>query len=79
LREAEQVIFEATGKQANFIVPALFVGRRLGLRGNELALAGLGRVVGWIAHAMEQFHEHPFIRPRAAYVGPLPEGGGSTP
>ncbi len=75
LREAERVIFEATGKTANFIVPALFIGRRLGLRGNELALAGLGRLAGWIAHAKEQFHDNPLIRPRATYVGLLPAGG----
>ncbi len=74
LKEAAQVIFEATGKSANFIVPALFIGRRLGLRGNELALAGLGRLAGWIAHAMEQFHDNPLIRPRATYVGQLPAG-----
>ena len=74
LREAERVIFEATGKTANFIVPALFIGRRLGLRGNELALAGLGRLAGWIAHAKEQFHDNPLIRPRATYVGLLPAG-----
>ncbi len=78
LREAERVIFEATGKTANFIVPALFIGRRLGLHGNERALAGLGRLAGWIAHAMEQFHDNPLIRPRATYVGLLPAGGPSA-
>ncbi len=78
LREAEHVIFEATGKMANFIVPALFIGRRLGLRGNELALAGLGRLAGWIAHAMEQFHDNPLVRPRATYVGQLPAGDPSA-
>ncbi len=78
LRQAERVIFEATGKTANFIVPALFIGRRLGLRGNELALAGLGRLAGWIAHAKEQFHENPLIRPRATYVGQLPAGDPSA-
>jgi len=28
--------------------------------------------VGWIAHAMEQYHRNALVRPRAAYVGPLP-------
>jgi citrate synthase len=37
-----------------------------------LAVTGLGRVVGWIAHAMEQYHRNALVRPHAAYVGPLP-------
>jgi citrate synthase len=55
-----------------FIVPALFIGHRLGLRGDELGLSALGRIVGWVAHAMEQFHGHELVRPRATYVGLLP-------
>lgn len=31
-----------------------------------------GRLVGWIAHAMEQYEQPALIRPRAAYVGPRP-------
>jgi len=56
----------------DFILPALFVGHRLGLIGEELAVTALGRIVGWVAHAMEQYHCHGLVRPHAAYVGPLP-------
>ncbi|WJH39975.1 citrate synthase/methylcitrate synthase [Aliirhizobium terrae] len=33
----------------------------------------IGRTVGWIAHAREQAQEGRLIRPRSAYVGPLPQ------
>lgn len=41
-------------------------------RGSALVIFALGRTVGWIAHAMEQYAEERLIRPRAAYNGPLP-------
>jgi citrate synthase len=71
-RRAINTASEISGLQPDFILPATFVGRRLGLKGQELVLASLGRVAGWIAHAMEQYHNHELIRPRAAYTGPLP-------
>ena len=39
-----------------------------------LALFALGRTIGWIGHAIEQYAENKLIRPRAAYVGEMPEG-----
>lgn len=45
--------------------------RVLGLPpGAAFSLFALGRAVGWIAHAMEQFDDGRLIRPRARYVGP---------
>ncbi|WP_206953755.1 citrate synthase [Trinickia acidisoli] len=38
--------------------------------GAAFSLFALGRAVGWIAHAMEQFEDGRLIRPRARYVGP---------
>jgi citrate synthase len=35
-------------------------------------LFALGRTVGWIAHAVEQYQSGAFIRPRARYVGVIP-------
>ncbi|MCA9691220.1 MAG: citrate synthase, partial [Myxococcales bacterium] len=37
-----------------------------------LSLFAVGRAVGWIAHALEQYAVEPMIRPRARYVGPPP-------
>ncbi len=42
-------------------------------RGAALALFALGRTVGWIGHAIEQYSTGTIIRPRAIYVGPKPE------
>jgi citrate synthase len=38
-----------------------------------LILFALGRTVGWIAHAIEQYSTGQLIRPRARYTGPEPE------
>jgi len=47
--------------------------RALGLpAGAPLALLGVGRVVGWIAHGLEQYQEGRLIRPRARYAGEPP-------
>jgi len=35
-------------------------------------LFALGRTVGWIAHAIEEYARGQLIRPRARYTGPLP-------
>jgi len=42
--------------------------------GSAYCLFALGRSIGWIAHAMEQWETGQLIRPRAVYSGPLPNG-----
>jgi citrate synthase len=41
--------------------------------GAALGLFVVGRTVGWIAHAIEQYESGMLIRPRARYFGPRPE------
>lgn len=41
-------------------------------RGSALALFAIGRTIGWIAHAIEQYSQNAMIRPRAKYVGEKP-------
>ncbi len=43
--------------------------------GTALGLFALGRTVGWIGHAIEQYSEDRIIRPRARYTGELPVDG----
>jgi citrate synthase len=40
--------------------------------GAPLMLFALGRTIGWLGHAIEQYGIGQLIRPRAAYVGPPP-------
>lgn len=40
--------------------------------GSALTLFAVGRTIGWIAHALEQYAQNAMIRPRARYVGELP-------
>jgi citrate synthase len=35
-------------------------------------LFALGRTIGWIAHAIEEYASGHLIRPRARYTGPMP-------
>ncbi|MBZ5726065.1 MAG: helix-turn-helix domain-containing protein [Acidobacteriia bacterium] len=49
------------------------LARAYGLPGRApLVLFALGRTVGWIAHAIEQYATGELIRPRARYTGPDP-------
>src|SRR5262245_21171979 len=42
--------------------------------GSPLVLFALGRTIGWIGHAIEQYETGQLIRPRARYVGIVPKG-----
>lgn len=72
LRTVIETVEDLTGAAPDFIVPTVFIGKLLGLKGEELAASTVGRMVGWIAHAMEQYQDNDLFRPRAAYVGRLP-------
>lgn len=62
---------ELVGRGPDFAFLAAFVTRRIGVdpHGN---LIRLSRLVGWIAHALEQQQSHPLRRFRVNYTGELP-------
>ncbi len=68
----EQRLIEAmqrlTGVAPNIDFALVVVEKRLRLpAGAAFALFAIGRTVGWIAHAMEQWRDGKLIRPRAVY------------
>ncbi len=63
-----------TGRQPNVDFALAAAATSLALPPNAaLALFILGRTVGWIAHAIEQYESGILIRPRARYTGPPAE------
>lgn len=46
--------------------------------GGAITLFALGRTIGWIGHAIEQYQLDRIIRPRAQYTGKQPVGGRSA-
>jgi citrate synthase len=73
LLKAIEIAEEITQQPASFLLLMSFIGRKLKLRGQEISLAGVGRAIGWLAHASEQYHQSPLLRLRAKYTGPLPD------
>jgi citrate synthase len=56
------------------------VARVLGLPpGSPLMLFAIGRTIGWIGHAIEQYATDHLIRPRAKYVGVPPVPAPAAP
>jgi citrate synthase len=43
--------------------------------GYGLGIFALGRTIGWLAHAIEQYQSNRLIRPRARYIGVMPKVG----
>lgn len=72
LLRAMQVAEELVQQPVEFILLVSFVGRKFNLIGQELALAAVARLIGWIAHASEQYSQQPMVRHRARYTGALP-------
>lgn len=63
-----------TGEYPNLDFGLAIFARALGLSSEApIAIFALGRTIGWIAHATEQYTDNHLIRPRARYIGPTPE------
>jgi len=69
-----EVARQLTGERPTLDFALVTLARALGLPAESpLALFSLGRALGWIAHAIEQYADARLIRPRARYIGLNPE------
>jgi citrate synthase len=65
---------ELTGDKPTIDFALAALARILKLhRGAPLTLFAIGRSIGWIGHAIEQYAKDEMIRPRARYVGEAPK------
>ena len=65
---------ELTGQAPNIDFALVAAARALALPPTApLALFAIGRCIGWVAHAQEQYAERGIIRPRARYTGDAPK------
>ena len=72
-RELAAAAQDVLGEAPTVDFALVAVARSLGLpNGAALTLFAIGRTIGWIAHALEQYAEAAIIRPRAKYVGEAP-------
>ena len=75
VRELARRSESLTGEKPNLDFALGSVSRVLGLPPmSGLTLFAIGRTIGWIGHAIEQYAVNQIIRPRARYVGVPPVG-----
>jgi citrate synthase len=73
--EAAKATGDLINERPNVDFALVAATRTLGLPpGAALALFALGRTVGWVGHAIEQYEVNRIVRPRARYVGEQPAG-----
>jgi len=71
--ELTAAITAVLGESPNVDFALVAFTKALGLpNGTALTLFALGRTMGWIGHAIEQYGHDALIRPRAKYVGEKP-------
>lgn len=74
-RSLVSAVAEVGGDGPTLDVALVAVERALALPpGSALTLYALGRTIGWIGHAIEQYAQNGMIAPRAKYTGIMPEG-----
>jgi citrate synthase len=72
-RRLVDAVLEMTGEHPSIDFGLALLARHLGLKSDApLGLFAIGRTVGWMAHAIEQYATGKLIRPRARYIGPQP-------
>ncbi len=72
-RELTATIGTVLGEPPNVDFALVAFAKALGLpNGTALTVFALGRTMGWVGHAIEQYAQDAIIRPRAKYVGEKP-------
>jgi citrate synthase len=73
VRDVADAAWTAIGERPNVDFALAALARVLRLpSGAPLMLFAIGRTIGWIGHAIEQYGTGQLIRPRAQYVGVVP-------
>lgn len=73
VRAVAAAAYDVLGEAPTVDFALVAVARALGLpNGSALTLFAIGRAIGWIGHAIEQYEANAIIRPRAKYIGELP-------
>ncbi len=73
IREVAATVYELTDKRPNIDYALTAFARLYGLDMTvPFALFAIGRSVGWVAHAQEQYRNGRLLRPRARYTGEPP-------
>lgn len=79
-RALSGAFFDLLGERPSIDFGLVAVSRVLGLPpGGAITLFAIGRSIGWLGHAMEQYRAGTMIRPRARYVGPAPAAAPPSP
>lgn len=74
VRKLETAVFHNLGQKPTIDFAVVALCHTLHMPPDSaLALFALGRTVGWIGHAIEQYQLDQIIRPRAHYHGPPPQ------
>lgn len=74
VRSLETEVRESIDREPTIDLGLVALAGNLGLpHGGAITIFALGRTVGWIGHAIEQYGLQKMIRPRARYVGRMPE------
>lgn len=79
VRDFARAAEDVTGDRPNLDFGLAAVTRVLRLPdASPMTLFAIGRTVGWIGQALEQYATGQLIRPRAKYVGPPPSGASAA-
>ena len=73
-RSIQDTVFRLRGERPKVEFALAIFRRHFGLPPNStLGIFALGRIIGWIGHAIQQYRSKQTIQPRIRYTGPAPQ------